>query len=382
MGPDVLLKIKEEVKKQFDVGFLQVVKYLELIANIVHVPKKDGKVRMCVNYRDLNKASPNDNFPLPHIDTLVDNTTDASSKYEKDHIRNRAGNILPKSGSIRIKNTEATYQKAMVTLFHDMMYKEIEEHVQVLRKLLLRLRKFQLKLNPAKCTSRARSGKLLGFVVSEKEIEIDPDKVKAIRSCLCHALKMRLNYIALFISQLTEKCDPIFCLLKKYNPGVWDEECQKTFDKVKHYLSNAPVLMLPGLDKPLILYLAVFKNFMICVLCQHDESGWKERAIYYLSKKFTKCETRYSPIEKLCCALIWTTRRLRQYMLYHTTWLISKLDPLKYMMELAAYVNQKAIKGSAIADFLASKALEDYEPLNFDFSNEYLMYVATIEEYA
>ncbi|KAK5842169.1 hypothetical protein PVK06_004499 [Gossypium arboreum] len=137
---------------------------------------------------------------------------------------------------------------------------------------------------------------------------------------------------------------------------------------------------------------------MGCVLGQHDESGRKERAIYYLSKKFTECETRYSSIEKLCCALIWTTRRLRQYMLYHTTWLISKLDPLKYMMESNAlngrmahwqillsefdivYVNQKAVKGSAIADFLASRALEDYEPLSFDFPNEDLMYVATTEE--
>ena len=67
MRPDVLLKIKEEVKKQFDAGFLQVVKYSEWVANIVPVPKKDGKVRMCVDYRDLNKASPKDNFPLPQL---------------------------------------------------------------------------------------------------------------------------------------------------------------------------------------------------------------------------------------------------------------------------------------------------------------------------
>ena len=67
-------KIKEEVKKQLDAGFLEVSKYPQWVANIVPVPKKDGKVRMCVDYRDLNRASPKDNFPLPHIDTLVDNT--------------------------------------------------------------------------------------------------------------------------------------------------------------------------------------------------------------------------------------------------------------------------------------------------------------------
>ena len=70
----MLLKIKEEVRKQLDAGFLEVSKYPKWVANIVLVPKKDGKVRVCVDYRDLNKASPKDNFPLPHIDTLVDNT--------------------------------------------------------------------------------------------------------------------------------------------------------------------------------------------------------------------------------------------------------------------------------------------------------------------
>jgi len=67
MKPEMSLKIKEEVKKQFDTSFLEV-------ANIVSVPKKDGKVRMCMDYRDLNRASLKDNFPLPHIDVLIDNT--------------------------------------------------------------------------------------------------------------------------------------------------------------------------------------------------------------------------------------------------------------------------------------------------------------------
>ena len=72
--PEILLKIKEEVKKQLDTGFLEVSKYLQWVANIVPVSKKDGKVRMCVDYRDFNRTSPKDNFSLPHIDTLVDNT--------------------------------------------------------------------------------------------------------------------------------------------------------------------------------------------------------------------------------------------------------------------------------------------------------------------
>ncbi|TYK04059.1 uncharacterized protein E5676_scaffold3019G00010 [Cucumis melo var. makuwa] len=79
MKPDVLIKIEEEVQKQIEAGFLAVSKYPEWVANVVPVPKKDGKVRMCVDYRDLNRASPKDNFPLPHINMLVDNTAGYST---------------------------------------------------------------------------------------------------------------------------------------------------------------------------------------------------------------------------------------------------------------------------------------------------------------
>jgi len=75
MKPEMSLKIKEKVKKQFDAGFLAVAQYLEWVAHIVPVPKKDRKVRICVDYQDLNRASPKDNFPLLHIDVLIDNTT-------------------------------------------------------------------------------------------------------------------------------------------------------------------------------------------------------------------------------------------------------------------------------------------------------------------
>jgi len=73
MKPEMSLKIIEEVQKQFDAGFLVVAKYPQWVANTVPMPSKDGKVQMCIDYRDLNCASPKDNFPLPHIDTLVDN---------------------------------------------------------------------------------------------------------------------------------------------------------------------------------------------------------------------------------------------------------------------------------------------------------------------
>ena len=74
MRLEMFEKIKVEVMKQFDVGFLAVTSYPQWVANVVPVPNKHGKVRMCVDYRNLNRASPKGDFPLPHIDVLIDNT--------------------------------------------------------------------------------------------------------------------------------------------------------------------------------------------------------------------------------------------------------------------------------------------------------------------
>ncbi|KAA3478158.1 RNA-directed DNA polymerase (Reverse transcriptase), Ribonuclease H-like protein [Gossypium australe] len=303
MRPDVTVKIKEEVKKQFDDGFLQVVNYSEWVANVIPVPKKDGKVRMCVAYRYLNKASPKDNFPLPHIDTLVYNTIgyslfslmDGFSGYNqiKMHPEDMKkttfitlwGTFCYKVMPFELKNAGATYQRAIVTLFHDMMHKEIEVYI-----------------NDMIAKSRTKKKTCTGF--EETILEVEEISAKA-----------QSNQVK--------------------------TELRSTWIKSRLY-----------------------KNCL-------------RRA---LKRKFE------------------ITRRLRQYMLYHMTWLISKLDPLKYIMESTAlngrmgrwqillsefeivYVNQKAVKGSAIADFLTSRALDDYKPLNFDFSNEDLMFVAATEE--
>lgn len=72
--PDMSLKIREKVKKQLDAGFLAVAKYLQWVSNIVLVPKKDGIFKMCVDYRDFIRDNPKDDFPLPHINVMVDNT--------------------------------------------------------------------------------------------------------------------------------------------------------------------------------------------------------------------------------------------------------------------------------------------------------------------
>ncbi|RDX82521.1 Retrovirus-related Pol polyprotein, partial [Mucuna pruriens] len=362
--------------------------YPQWVANIVPVPKKDGKVRMCVDYRDLNRASPKDNFPLPHIDMLVDNTAchaffsfmDGFSRYnqilmaeddrEKTTFVTLWGTFCYKVMPFGLKNAGATYQRAMVTLFHDMMHKEIEvyvddmiaksrtlkQHIEDLRKLFSRLCKYRLKLNPAKCTFGVKSGKLLGFMVSERGIEVDPIKVKAIREMPPPTTDSEvrgflgcINFVARFISQLTVTCNPIFKLLRKRQKFEWDIECQGAFERIKQYLER-PLVLVPAIPgKPLILYVTVLDESM-------DEIG-KERAIYYLSKKFTDCEKRYPALEQTCCALVWAAKRLRPYMLSHAVWLVAKTDPIQYILEKPALIGRIA----------------RWQPLAHEFPDEHIM---------
>lgn len=122
------------------------------------------------------------------------------------------------------------------------------------------------------------------------------------------------------------------------------------------------------------MYLIVLDSSMGCVLGKQDETGRKEHAIYYLSKKLTDYESRYSLLEKTCCTLVWVARSLRKYMVCHTTLLISRMDPIKCIFEKPTinrritwwhillteyeiqYVTQKAIKRKCVSILYRSPA--------------------------
>ena len=180
MRTEWLLKIKKEVTKQLKVGFIKPVHQVEWIANVVPVPKNDGKVRMCVDFRDLNKACPKNDFPLPHIDVLVDNTEgSALMSFMDGFLGYNQIKMAPKDMTkttfttewgiyyytvipLDLKNAGATYQRMATALLHDMMHKEVEVYVDDmiaksmdresyiinLRKFFEMIKKYKLRLNP------------------------------------------------------------------------------------------------------------------------------------------------------------------------------------------------------------------------------------------
>ena len=173
------------------------------------VKKTNGKWRMCVNFTDLNKACPKDSYPLPHIDQLVDSTAghqllnfmDAFLRYnqikmdeadqEKTSFITSQGLFCYKVMPFGLKNAGVTYQRLVNHMFRpqirrnvevyvdDMLVKSLDEkkHLDDLQETFDTLRRHQMKLNPNKCAFGVSSGKFLGFMVSQKGIEANPDKI-------------------------------------------------------------------------------------------------------------------------------------------------------------------------------------------------------------
>ncbi|PKU60192.1 RNA-directed DNA polymerase [Dendrobium catenatum] len=429
------LEIEEQViaetKKLIDAGFIREEKYADWIANIVPVKKKNGQIRVCIDFRDLNKACPKDDFPLPVSELLVDNTSnydmfsfmDGSSGYnqikmapeDKKHtsFRTPIGIFCYTVMPFGLKNAGATYQRAMTHIFDDLIHQKVEcyvddlvvkslgrnDHLKDLRIVFERIRKFDLKMNPLKCAFGVSSGKFLGYVVRHRGIEIDPNKIKAITEMppprnlrQLRSLQGQLAFIRRFISNLSGRCQPFSKLMKKDVRFKWDGECQEAFDSIKRYLLNPPILAAPIPGKPLILYTAALEESLGALLAQNNEEG-KENALYYISRRLIGAESRYSPIEKHCLALIFAVQKLRHYMLSHKITLISKIDPLKFLMTRPAltgrlarwavlllqfeiiYMPQKAVKGQALADFLAAHPIPADSPLNDDLPDEQIMQV-------
>ena len=195
-------------------GFIQEVYYPNWLANVVLVKKVNGKWRMCMDFTDLNKACPNDSFPLPRIDQLMDSTAkhkllmfmDAFSRYNQ------------------IKMAKEDQEKtAFITSQRLYCYKSKEElaHLDNLREMFATLKQYQMKLNPSKCVFGVASGKFLGFMVSQRGIEVNPEKVQAIINMASsrtfkevQKLTRRITALNRFVSRATDQCLPFFKTLK------------------------------------------------------------------------------------------------------------------------------------------------------------------------
>ncbi|CAN6704835.1 unnamed protein product [Malus baccata var. baccata] len=372
MSKEIEEKVKEEIERLVKAGFFRPAKYVEWLANIVPVLKAVTKaVRCCVDYRNINSATPKDEYPMPMADLSIDAVAkhkvlsfmDGNAGYNQikmapydihktafrcpGHVGAYEYLVMP----FGLKNAGATYQRAMNAIFHDLIghsmevyiddivvkSKTEEQHLVDLKQALTRMRVHKLKMNPKKCTFGVRAGNFLGFLVHQRGVEVDKNKFRAI--------------------------------MESPPPTNKGPTHQQAFDSIKAYLTSPPVLVPPQRGKPLKLYISASERSIGSLLAQNNEGG-NEQAVYYLSRILTEVETRYYPVERLCLALYFTASKLRHYMLPCHVHIIAKIDVIKYMLSkpmLAGiigkwilalsefsfqYVPQRAVKGQAIADFL------------------------------
>ena len=206
------MTIKEEVAKLLHNGVIREVRFPQWLTNVVLVRKPSGEWRMCIDFIDLNKAYPKDYFPLPRVDQLVDATTghqllsfiDAYSGYnqirmnptdkDKTSFITDMGLYCYKIMPFDLKNAGATYQRLVNKMFADQIgqtmevyvddlltkSRKVEDHNVDLAKTFKTLRHYNMKLNPEKCAFGVATGKFLGFLVTERGIEANPDKIKAL----------------------------------------------------------------------------------------------------------------------------------------------------------------------------------------------------------
>uniref|UniRef100_A0A2N9IA87 Integrase catalytic domain-containing protein n=1 Tax=Fagus sylvatica TaxID=28930 RepID=A0A2N9IA87_FAGSY len=234
-----------------------------------------------------------------------------------------------------LKNAGATYQRLVNRMFHDQIGRNVEvyvddmlvkskkddDHLADLKETFQALRRYNMKLNPAKCVFGVSSGKFLGFMVSQRGIEANPDKIKAILEMTppktvkeVQSLTGKAAALNRFVSRSTDKCLPFFKILRK--AFQWTEECQQAFEELKAYLTSPPLLSPSQTGEALYLYLAVSASAVSSALIREEERV--QKPVYYTSRALRGAEERYTNMEKLAFALLVASRKLRPYFQAHS----------------------------------------------------------------
>ncbi|XP_056685828.1 uncharacterized protein [Spinacia oleracea] len=369
---------------------------------------------MCVDYTDLNRACPKDSFPLPKIDRLVDSTAghammsfmDAYSGFhqislwpedqEKTSFVTEQGLYCHKVMPFSLKNAPATFQRLVNTVFAKQLGRNIEsyiddmivkikqkmDHLDDLRETFETLRTYQRRLNPKKCIFGVSSGKFLGFLIDERGIEANSDKVQAVINMTSpktvkdvQRLTGCLAALGRFLSRAGDKCHYFFSTIKKGTQFEWTPQAETAFLRLKEHLHTLPRLVSPLSGEVLYLYLAISEYALSAVL--HTERDGTQLPIYFVSHMLQNAELKYPTVEKFGFALFLVSKKLRSYFLAHRL-IVYMNQPLKrpftnleasgrmlnWAIELNAfdisYEPRKAIKGQAFADFIAELTRPSY----------------------
>src|SRR3954463_5211881 len=201
------------------------------------------------------------------------------------------------------------------------MSKKSNDLISDLKETFDNLRKYNMMLNPKKCVFGVPAGKLLGFIVSQRGIEVNPEKIKAtlnINRTTCLKDIQRLTgcvaAVSWFVSRLGEKALPLYKLLKKADKFMWTDEADAALNQLKEILSSAPILAAPEPGEPLLIYMAATNRVIsVIVMVERKEPGYEhgvQRPVYYVNEVLTESKQHY---QKIAYGVFLASQKLRRY---------------------------------------------------------------------
>ncbi|CAH1243923.1 GIN1 [Branchiostoma lanceolatum] len=342
-------------------------------APIVLVNKKDGGVRMCVDYRKLNNETIADRYPMPRIDEIIDGV--GASRYISVIDLTKGFYQIPLSSRARsksafqtflghfeftrmpfgMKNAPACFQRMMDKILRgaeeyaravmdDIVVSSLtwEDHLNHLDDIFARLAKACLTVKPSKCRLAMPRADYLGKVVGQGEVCPMSSKVAAIQNTPAPKTKKGVrafiglvNYYKDFIANMANVAAPLTDLLKKNQPNHinWTPQCAAAFNKLKEALRHEPVLKIANHDKPFIVQVDACDNGIGAVLSQRDAAGC-DHPIAYRSRKLTDRQRKWSTIEKECYAILFATEQFRYYIYGRPFTVQSDHKPLTWLGQL------------------------------------------------
>lgn len=352
LSPPILKQVNEELTKMIEDGVVEP-SNSPWASPIILIKKPDGRYRFVVDYRQLNKVTTKDAYPLPFVNATLDKlrdaryltTLDIKSAYWQIPLSKESkpmtAFVVPNRGLLQFRrmpmglhNAPATWQRFIdqvigidlenyVFVYLDdiiICTDTYEKHLEMLREVLSRITKAGLTLNRDKCHFCKPELKYLGYIIGSGGLMVDPDKVEALLQIPqpksvteVRRLIGVASWYRRFVPNFSTLTAPLCALLRKNQPFVWSRECETSFKALKEHLVSAPLLSCPDFERLFILQTDASDYGLGAVLSQMDD-GDNERVICYLSRSLSKSERKYSTTEKECLAVLFAIERLRPYL--------------------------------------------------------------------
>ena len=338
-------RVKEELDRMEEIGVI--VKQNEptrWVNSMVTVIKPNGKLRICIDPRDLNQAILREHFPLKTVEEVISDMPNAKVFSLLDAVSGFWQVRLDEQSSLLctfnspfgryrfvrlpfgVKSAPEVFQKVISNMVADIegaeaimddilvWGKDLEEHDSRLKCVLDKAREYNLKLGPGKCKFRQSELTYVGHLLTSEGVKPDPEKIRAVEAMERPTCVKELQtfigfiqYMSKFMPNISTVSAPLRILLEKNTMWHWGEEQQRSFDHLKSMAVNAPILQYYNPKKPLTLSVDSSSAGLGAVLIQEG------KPIAYGSRALTETQKKYPQIEKETLAILFGCHKFHDY---------------------------------------------------------------------